>query len=344
MTAEETVFSELNDLERIKQNSQKYANVEISEAFADYYGLKFSNTLFVEEPIRVSLNDIVTARIVGITEKEVLLESPFVKGRLSAKINTSKAANLATRIGTNVDVKIVAKSRDGYTVDMLAPAFDYWANNIKGKAIEVRDLKLLVGRSGSGGYSGKIYIDELSEQTGVDTYVDAFIPGSQIVLNIERDFNRWVGKDVKAFVDVVSTKPNSNELSVICSVKKYLKYIGEQNLVEMYKAMLDNGKEWKEMKKTVYKGTVTGVINSSKRVGVFVEIEDAHITTLIPTDASELVKYKPGQSVEVMLEEINSTTYYDSTMNQTKHNIPYEVDPETGEYINVKLEPTYKLV
>jgi hypothetical protein len=44
----------------------------------------------------------------------------------------------------------------------------------------------------NGGFIGKALVPAVSDFIGEPYYVDAFIPGSQIVLNIESDFSRWM--------------------------------------------------------------------------------------------------------------------------------------------------------
>ena len=53
----------------------------------------------------------------------------------------------------------------------------------------------------------------------------------------------------------------------------------------------------------VYDGTVTGIINSSKKTGAFVEIEGKYITGLMPTDSMDIFNYKPGDHVKIKIKE-----------------------------------------
>ncbi len=339
------IFEELEDSQRIKANTKKYKDFSISDAFADYYGLNVSYTETVEAAaIALNLNDVVTARLVAINNKEAIFEAVNIKERMTSKVSLNKYPSLIKRVGDEFQVKIIAKSskKSECQVDMFAPIFERWIDEIilNQTEIPVVNLELMMGRYGSGGYNGKINVEPLSELAGVPVYVDAFIPGSQIVLNIEHDFNKWVGKTVTALIDKVSTKPNRQEISVICSVKKYLNSLGDQSKVAWYNAMVNNNQEWKQLLKTTFEGIVTGVINSSKKTGVFVEIPQYSITVLIPTDAKLLTSYHPEQNVAVKLVSVDATTYYDSATEQTKHNIPYEV--ENGHVKNVNIETVFE--
>ena len=52
-----------------------------------------------------------------------------------------------------------------------------------------------------------------------------------------------------------------------------------------------------------YDGTVTGIINSANKTGIFVELNDKYITGLMPIDAMDLLDYKPGDPVRVRIKE-----------------------------------------
>ena len=58
-----------------------------------------------------------------------------------------------------------------------------------------------------------------------------------------------------------------------------------------------------EVKSDVYAGTVTGIINSNKKTGIFVELDGKYITGLMPMDVVDLLDYKPGDSVNVRISE-----------------------------------------
>jgi molybdopterin-binding protein len=56
-------------------------------------------------------------------------------------------------------------------------------------------------------------------------------------------------------------------------------------------------------KKEVFDGTVTGIINSATKTGIFVELNDKYITGLMPIDAMDLLDYKPGDQIKVSVKE-----------------------------------------
>ena len=58
-----------------------------------------------------------------------------------------------------------------------------------------------------------------------------------------------------------------------------------------------------EVQSDVYDGTVTGIINSNKKTGIFVELDGMYITGLMPMDVTDLLDYKPGDPVKVRIQE-----------------------------------------
>ena len=56
--------------------------------------------------------------------------------------------------------------------------------------------------------------------------------------------------------------------------------------------------------KPTYVGTVTGIINSQKKRGVFIELDDKYITGLMPVDSIDsLLDYKHGDKINVRIKE-----------------------------------------
>ena len=53
----------------------------------------------------------------------------------------------------------------------------------------------------------------------------------------------------------------------------------------------------------MFDGTVTGIINSATKTGIFVELNGKYITGLMPIDAMDLLDYKPGDQIKVSVKE-----------------------------------------
>jgi ribosomal protein S1 len=204
------------------------------------------------------------------------------------------------------------------------------------KSVEVTDLHWVPG-----GFIGKVEIPQLTEFTGQRHTVDAFIPGSQIVLNIERDFDKWTGKTVRAFVtNQNSSNKTSGTKSIVCSVKKYLENKGNIFKIKLFNSWTENGELWKTNENTVYDGVVTGVIHSSKKCGAFVELPAANITGLVDVEPDRLSEYHPGDSVKIKITSFDELKKYDPEVDQMKHVIPYRI--ENGVITECRLKPVFE--
>ncbi len=335
----------ISDKERIKHNTEKYANVSISEAFGCAY-----RDDEPEVPMSLHWGDTIDVKIASISKGEVKFQGLTTKETIICKNNLAKYAKLRQFLPLDpIKARVINIDKKQACVDVLLPMLDQWIvgtmedvdkqrNMANPQAVVVRDLQLT-----RGGYMGKINVPTIEEFVGEPYYVDAFIPGSQIVLNIENDFNRWVGKDVIAFVTGYSPKPNMpTKMSVVCSPKAYLTFLGDMTLVDMFSHYCSIDDEWKATSNIVYDGVVTGIINSTRKCGVFVEITSMNITGMAEVLPEELVNYKPGQELKVKIGGFDEMTYFDSECGQRKHLEPYEI--EDGVLKSCILKPTMKLV
>lgn len=341
------------DKERIRYMSRLYKDSTIVEAFEKEYG--FKSNISQENPINntpqeLYVGQIVPMRISSITKNGVVFNNVAFKQNITSGVNLYKYEKFRQFLPTqDVLVKVNNVMKDRVTVDPLAPMLDEWLQNtlkdvdaqknIKNpKTIKVKNLKLT-----RGGFMGKAVIPNVSSFVGDEYTIDAFIPGSQIVLNIENDFNRWNGKDVNVFVTNYINKPNNpDQMSLICSTKEYLKFLGDINIISMFNNWCEDNEQWKIDSQKLFRGTVTGIINSSKKCGVFVEVPELSLTGIIPMKPEELVNFKPQDPVNVMVDRFDEDTYYDPTTQQVRHNQPYVIEDDVLKEVNVKL--IFKLV
>jgi hypothetical protein len=133
-------------------------------------------------------------------------------------------------------------------------------------------------------------------------------------------------------------KPNDpSQMSLICSAKEYLKFLGDINIISMFNNWCEDNEQWKSISQQRYTGKVTGIINSSKKCGVFVEITELSLTGMIPMKPEDLVNYKPQDSIDVMIDRFDEDTYYDPISQQVRHNLPYVIENDVLKEVNVKL-------
>lgn len=331
--------------ERIRAYSKRYANMPISEAMC---GIKEETLDIPQIPVTPVVNGIYKARITK-HGNYVSVHGLSAKEQVICRNNLKRYTNMEMT-DREIDVKVVAidKLRQTITIDVLQPLFENWINsimedktiqyNVKApKIVSVSNLRL-----GNGGFIGKAEIPAISEFIGEPYYVDAFIPGSQIVLNIESDFNRWNGATVDTFVAGYTTRPDSvNQMSLICSRKALLNFSGNLTKIELYGDYCSQGKKWKSFTKSSFVGTVTGVINSSKKCGVFVELPLFNITGMINMEPERLVEFKAGDEVSVRITDFEQMLEYDPSTGNMIHQEPYKI--ENGCLKSCILKPVLEL-
>lgn len=350
--AEEFIWPEFkSDRERIRAYSERYRNCSITEAFEDCYGVKLQDLVSEEVniiPKELKVGNIFKAKILSIDKNKIIFDSSRFKTSIQSNVNLYKYEKFKKfKPICDLDVLVKKVDKDGVLVDPITPMIDSWMSPIvkdptiqkiiptqdaAPKPITVKNLQLV-----KGGFMGKAVIPSVSEFVGEDYVMDAFIPGSQIVLNITDDFEKFNGQSVQAFI--VNYIPNPRmrgEMSLICSVKEYLKFLGECNLITLFSSWCEESDAWKEHGAKVYPGKVTGVINTSKKCGVFVEIPELAITGMVPAAAPELVNYKPHQDVNVRISGFDEDTYYDPVVKQKQHVEPYIIEDGILKKCNVR--------
>jgi ribosomal protein S1 len=239
--------------------------------------------------------------------------------------------------------------KDKVVIDPLVPMVEDWLSPIlkdptiqkvipnletgaAPKPIKVKDLQLT-----KGGFTGKAVIPSVSEFVGEDYVMEAFIPGSQIVLNITDNFGKFNGATVDVFVMNYMSKPGSRgEMSLICSAKEVIKFHGEINMIKLFNSWCEDGSVWKAVADMTFEGKVTGVINSAKKCGVFIEIPELSITGMVATKPEELVNYKPHMEVPVKITGFDEETYFDYATQQVQHVLPYEIEDGVLKKCNLK--------
>ena len=303
-----------NDKERIRYMKDNYGHLSLAEQFAVFYGEEVSNTVKknkrINNPVNIEIGGSYKGIVTEISKNGIVFDVAGVKEEVISKENFSDCMDAVQNYLLNHENELlftVTEKKDNkYYVSVLEGYYRSWQKQIE-KAIEQRAaINVHIDSLVRGGYMCHTDIWPISELTG-KTYTSAvFIPGSNIVLNIENDFERWLGKDVQA-VPQKFTKFRSfgrpTENSLMASRKMVLKILGMKNMYEIYtRAKLGERPDVKYVPE-VFTGKVTGIINSNKKTGIFIEIEDKYITGLMPVDEANLLNYKPGDTVQVYIQE-----------------------------------------
>ena len=245
-----------SESKRIKMYSQRYKNMSISDSFAAHYNMNFEaiTEMVNEVPKDLVVGDIIKTKIKSIEKGRVVFDVGNIKANVQTNCNLYKYEKLRHFLPMDTIKAVVTRvDKDRVTIDPLTPMVDDWLNpilkdttiqkvvpnaetNAKPTPIIVKDLQLT-----RGGFTGKAVIPSVSEFVGEDYVMPAFIPGSQIVLNITDDFERFEGKSVKAFVMNYMNKPGSyGEMSLICSAKEVIKFDGELNMIKLFNSWCDS--------------------------------------------------------------------------------------------------------
>lgn len=318
-----------SEKERIKLFTKRFANMSISEAMC---GIKETEIKTPDLPVTPVVGGLYKAQLTK-RGNYISIDGLSAKESVICRNNLKRFTNMEME-NREIQVKVVSidKIRQSITIDVLQPLFENWINeitadktiqyNVKSpKTVTVHDLKL-----GNGGFIGKAEVEVISQFVGEPYYVDAFIPGSQIVLNIENDFERWNGQTVDTFVAGYTTRPGSvNQMSLICSRKALLNFAGNMTKIELYGDYCSQGKKWKSFTKSTFTGNVTGVINSSKKCGVFVELPLFNITGMVNMEPERLVEFKAGQEISVRITDFEQMLEYDPSTGNMVHQEPYKI-------------------
>lgn len=345
--AEAFVWPEFNsDSERIKEYSKRYKDMSIVEAFEHAYGITIGQVKEVvnDTPKDIKVGDEIELNVLSITKNHVAFDAANYKAQILSSVNLHKYNRFKKNLPLEpIKVLVMDVTKDRVTVDPLAPVINDYLNPILANKnvqkvvgnpqfVRVKNLQLT-----KGGFTGKAVLQPVSEFVGEEYTVDVFIPGSQIVLNITDDFEQFVGKDVDAFIINYMNKPGSNTLSLIASAKELIKFRGECKLIELFNSWCEESEAWKKAQNCEYKGRVTGVINSSKKCGVFVEVPALDMTGLVHVEPDQLVNYKADSFVWVKLTGFDEEKKYNAITKQMEHVDPYVI--EDGCLVRCNIKP-----
>lgn len=301
--------------ERISYMSNNYANMDIGQAFKEYYDLDIEvkeNTDSKYEVVEIELGNIYVGNVKEINKRGIVFEIPGVKEDIICKENFStcldEVQNYIITHDNKLAFEVRERQKDKYIVSVMNAMYRIWKNAIEEAIHSRKALEVHIDSLTKGGYLCHTSISTLKELTGKDYTHSVFIPGSAIVLNIEKNFERWIGQNVyvipQKFMEFQrNVYAGVIENSLVGSRKMVLQIQGNINLYEIYKKHQLTQNENFKSEPEVLKGHVTGIINSGKKTGVFVELDGMYITGLMPIEQMDLMNFKPGDSVSVYAKE-----------------------------------------
>lgn len=326
----------LSESSRIQRNSIVYGDMEIPEAFAAFYNIKCKHVgLFSSQISNVNVGDVVELPISSVTRRCTEFNSPLFRENVVSVVNLyqyAKFRNGNYNPNDLVPCKVMYKDDQTIKVDPTQVLYQNWLGRIIGgikqqysmtenRQVTVHNLELHKSNRGNGGgFIGGLRIDDLSDFLGEDIFTKVFIPGSQIVLNIERNFERWIGQDVDVFVNnYIPENEGTGMPTLVCSRKALAIHMGNLNKIKMFNEYCLDTPKWKKILETKWKSVVTGIINSSKTTGVFVEIPELSITGMVPVSADVIGMFHPGDEFKVQLRTIEEPMYFNKEVGQMQH-------------------------
>lgn len=323
-TNDQDIFSTpfLSEADRLKKISQSYKNVDVVKAFAMYYGIEYTDKLKSIKTVNcvpsLEIGKVYTGTVKDIQKNGIEFNFEGAKEfTIVCKESFATCMDAVQNYLVNHDNKLLfevrEKKNDVYYVSVINAYYKSWVSMIEHCISHEDFINVHIDELVAGGYVGNTLITPLYELTGKNYTSRIFIPGSHIVLNIEHNFEKWVGEDVQIVPQkfVEYKKDYNNKVVENCLVgsrKRVLQIIGDNNIYELYNEF-ETAKKLAELaSKTeisapIYQGTVTGIINSSGKTGIFIELNDKFITGLMPVDSYDLLDYKPGDQVNVCVKE-----------------------------------------
>lgn len=302
------------DKERIKYMSNAYKNFNLAKAFQTFYNLEFSETIIKDTSINkvytLELGNIYNGTVESFDKNGIVFNIPGVKDEIICKENfmdcETNINNYLLTHNNKLLFEIREKKDNKYYVSVINAYYRNWVNIINDAIKNNNGIKVHIDELVNGGYLCHTIIKPLFDLTGKSYTHLVFIPGSHIVLNIENNFERWIGEDViivpQKFVDYnVNYHTGEIEKSLVGSRKKVLQILGNNHLKEIYGKWKLSQEYDNVLFENKYTGIVTGIINSQKKTGIFVELDDLYITGLAQIDSIDLINYKPGDEVTIKI-------------------------------------------
>lgn len=309
------VFPVFNiDKERIRYISNNYNKKSIADAFSAFYKTEIKSDVSdsTNNIVNIEIGKSYWGNVEQISKSGIVFTIPGVKEEIVTKENFSDCIdNIRNYLITHdnkLKFEVREKRRNVFYVSVLNAYYNMWVEAMDRAAKKFTPIDVHIDSLTKGGYLCHTEISSLNNLTGKNYTSLVFIPGSNIVLNIERDFEKWIGEDVQIIPQkFVKFKQNNLtgeiENSLIGSRKLVLQQLGNNNLYDIYnkeKLLTLNGENYS---KQVFDGTVTGIINSNKKTGIFIELNGLYITGLLPIESSELLEYKPGDQIKVQVKQ-----------------------------------------
>ena len=311
----EDVFNDFkSDKERIKYMNENYGDMDLAKSFEVFYGVKVSSAAkkskIINTITNIVIGNVYEGTVSSFNHRGITFEIPGVKEEIISKETFNDCFDEVQNYLMNHNGKLmfeVREKRNGkYYVSIINAYYRIWQQLIERCIASETPINVHIDDLVRGGYLCHTDIWPINELTGKNYTSSVFIPGSLIVLNIESDFNKWIGEDVEIIPQKFTHyrpvgAPAEN--SLVGSRKRLLQLEGFKNIYEIYNRMKLATMPGAKYTPEVFEGTVTGIINSSKKTGAFVELDNKYITGLLLLDSESLYGFHPGDKIKVTVKE-----------------------------------------
>lgn len=306
-----------NEHDRLKYMKENYGNMSLDKAFSVYYNETLTSDqkkMFksVANVVTLEVGKIVQATVTKMDKNGIEFEIPGVKEEIISKENLMDIEDALSvyllRHNNKLSIEVRDFKHGSWRVSVLNAYYRIWKDAVNNAIKNEEGLQVHINELTRGGYICETPIWTLQELTGKEYMSTVFIPGSQIVLNVEKDFEQWIGQDVvvvpQNFGKFKRATGAPIEDSIIASRKRCLQKIGISNLYDLYQKYLLVQKFKKDDEPAMrFNAKVTGIINSNNKTGIFCEIEDKFIVGMIPCTEDELLNYVPGEQITVEIDK-----------------------------------------
>ena len=311
----EDVFNSFeSDKKRISYMKNNYGKMDIAKSFEVFYDMHFSPSVkkskSVNTIVNIEVGNVYEGVVSSFNAKGISFEIPGVKEEIISKENFSDCMDEIQNYLMNHNGKLMFEVREKhngkYYVSIINAYYRIWQQLIERCISTETPINVHIDSLVRGGYMCHTDIWPINELTGKRFTSSVFIPGSLIVLNIESDFNKWIGEDVQIIPQKFTQYRPAGapvENSLVGSRKRLLQLEGFNNIHEIYTHMKLADIPGAKYTPEVFQGTATGIINSSKKTGAFIELDGKYITGLLPLESNALYELHPGDKINVIVKE-----------------------------------------
>lgn len=304
-----------NEKDRLRYMKDNYSDFTLQESFIKYLNLSAKDTKKLPKvsdlnTSLIQIGQIVRLKVSRVENGKVFVDNSGFKETFFVHDDVLSNENHFKHylVDHDNEIDLMIKSiRDNNVICSIHDAyFRKWEQEIDDAIRTQKAISVHIDKLFKSGYICSTLVYTLYDVFGIEKREQVFIPGSLIVVNIERDFNRWVGQDVLAIPQNATTFKEDLESrpvrSIVCSRKAALIQQSWMNLYDIFNRSKLADKFGGDSYGT-FTGEVSGKLHNNTKTGIFVELDGKYITGLCSCDEETYNKYEIGDKVTVKIAE-----------------------------------------